>query len=227
MSESHGEDSRLPKILEAARIGAASYWVGDPAISKEDVHQEICLYLLERPDIDGIELMVWIATKRMRDRVKPAHVVRRLRQAELGDIDMEKPNEQSILDQIISDEMAESVKLCSLPRTQRMIIDGLLAGSTPKELCDQHGMSLSSFSGILSRAIQAIRSDAGVESSPSVRLGRCKTAKSSDDSEKSDRACESCDRPFTPKSVASRFCSEKCRWDKGNKVRKERRALRQ
>ena len=89
------DDSRLKNIMEAARIAAAKYWVGDPAISKEDVHQEICLYLLERPEIDGIELMVWIATKRMRDRVKPAHVVRRLRQAELGDIDVEKPNEPS------------------------------------------------------------------------------------------------------------------------------------
>ena len=224
MIESHQDDSRLSGILEAARIGAATYWVGDPAISKEDVHQEICLYLLERPEISGIELMVWIATKRMRDRVKPAHVVRRLRQNELGDIDVEKPNERSILDEMICCEMQKSVKVCKLPRIQRMIIDGLLAGLTPKELCDRHGMSLSSLSGVLTRAIQAIRAECGVESSIPVRLGRCKAADRLCDGEARDRHCEFCDTSFTPKTAASRFCSEKCRWDHGNKIRKERRA---
>lgn len=209
-------------ILKAARIGAASFSVADPAVSRDDIHQEICLYLLERDDIDGIELAVWMAKRRIGWRIKRSHVVRRLRQEALGDFDGPEGKQWQILEGLIDAEELLLAKRCELTKAQRIAIDGILAGHTPKEVCDANGMSLSSFSNALSKAIRRIRRDVGVDESLPVRLGRCQASESNEPASK-DRPCECCGETFEAPRVDSRFCSDRCRWTVNNRQRTKRK----
>lgn len=179
--------------------------------------------LLERDDVDGIELAVWLAIHRMRDRIKPAHVVRRLRQEALGDFDRPEGKPWQILEDLTTAEELQLCQACELTKAQRIAIDGILGGSTPKEVCDARGMSLSSFSNALSKAIRRIRRAAGIDESLPVRLGRCQAASEAAGSSPKERPCDQCGETFTAPRVDSHFCSARCRWTYRNRERSTRK----
>lgn len=198
-------------ILQAAKVGASRWRLVDPAISREDVEQSIAVGLIARSaagqDLSPA-LATWLAIHSSRDWVMSPGVRRRQRQVALTDLMASREAVDScVVQEVIRREAESLISQTPMSRMQRRIIDGMLAGNTPKEIADAMGTSISSVSNALRTAVVAIRKRLGIAAKLPVRLGRCRAAS---DTAEQQRRCEMCQNDILGKRADARFCSPTC-----------------
>jgi len=207
----------ISEITRAAKYGASKMYVKDPSIGREDIEQEIILYLLENPPENVAH--AFVKARRSKWRVARSHVVRRERQEPMGEYQPEIGHKWGALKEMIEREEMSIIRTTSLTKTQILIVERIFSGDTPQECCDDLGLSASSFANMIRDAIVRIRREFNLAETLSVRMGRCRSKLTE---EKTDRTrnCVVCDSLYVAKKVDSRFCSDSCRWKLRNMNRK-------
>lgn len=193
------------QILSLARIHSRRP-VGDPAVTPDDVHQEICLRLIERPaEHFGHG---WVRANSIRRDMRLSAQCRHRRDAvSLGNSQV--PDRRSGMDlEFESDDIR--MLASGLSKTQSRCIEMLLDGHTPAEIATVLGADRGSVQNSITTAVNKIRERLGLPPLDQVRLGRCRDA--AEDVQPEARACVYCGCDMAGRRVDASCCGSKpCR----------------
>jgi DNA-directed RNA polymerase specialized sigma24 family protein len=187
----------------------------DPAVSCEDIYQEILLELFKRkPEHFGFG---WIISRQVAVRF-----IRRQHRAveHFGTLDvgfLERP----LASWIEIQELREKIRNQASP-TQARVLLSILDGNTPNETSRALGMSLGSISQSITLGVRVLRKIYGVPDAGEIRLGRCReTGPVATPVISCERECIECGNRFFAKRVDARICSNKCRCRRSFKLKRQ------
>lgn len=185
----------------------------DPAVSKEDLEQEIRLALLVRSPESfqhgwTISRQVWIEFLRGKHALRQRS---RLCSSKIATLQVSS----EVDDLLQSLDMQEAVKKCSA--FQKRVLAMLGEGYTPKEISIGAKVGLNSLNNSIRDAVNTIRACYGIPAGP-FRLGRCRQV---DLIPVFDRQCSECGADLTGRIASAVTCGDKCR----SRRRERRRGL--
>lgn len=185
------------QILSLAKIHSRP--TGDPAVGRDDVHQDVALALLRRsPEHFGHGWVV--ARSAARDAAMQAQCRRRRSAVPLSS-DMEIACNCRV-DDVAS--VGEVVQMCDrLSRFQRAVVLATLEGSTQQEIASRMGAPLSSVGNALKVAVNVLRERNGLPPVKVLRMGR---SRASDDQVIADRRCVVCGGSLSGYRVDATCC---------------------
>lgn len=192
------------QILSIARIN--SFATGDPAIGRDDVHQEICLALLKREPENFAHAVV--AARSAASDVYRSKQCRRRRQCDHFAAAWGAVVQSDCEDAAAVRELQVAIGMLS--RFQAAALGAMLSGRTPQEFATVSGASVSSVFNAIKRGINVLRSANGLPELKSLRLGHCRT--SDDDISQDARFCRICNVSLVGYRVDATVCrSYSCR----------------
>lgn len=201
------------QIIIASEIGSARRYVKDPAIDRDDIKQEICLYLLQRPSIDSMGLAVH-AARQIMPKLMRASVVHRGEYGQFEKYEEVKSRDEDILSQLVKSECDEQIEIAfqeaKLSDTQRKVITYLRDGYTPVEIGNLLGTSRRVIGNCITAAVMAIRENLCIPIDGPIKLGHCRMSQITE-RESRERGCQVCGVLFTPQRIDAKYCGNACR----------------